>query len=76
MYHSKKKMMDGGKMKKRTTMKHGGTHDGNASARREKMKEGGMKKTARTKANMGRMMYKKGGKAGMYKEDMPKAKPC
>ena len=57
MYNSKKKMKK----------------DGNASARREPMQYGGMKKTARTKANMGRMMYKNG---GMYKEDMPKAKPC
>ena len=57
MYNSKKKMKK----------------DGNASARREPMQYGGMKKTARTKANMGRMMYKDG---GMYKEDMPKAKPC
>ena len=66
MHHGKKKMMGGGKMEK----------DGNALARREPMMSGGMKKTARTKTNMGRMMYKKGGKAGMYKEDMPKAKPC
>jgi len=48
------------KNKKRTMYKHGGSHDGNALAKRKK-------------ANMGRMMYKDG---GMYKEDMPKAKPC
>ena len=59
MYGMKRnKKTDGGKMKK----------DGNASARRETMMDGGMQKAARTKANMGRTMYKDGG--------MPKAKPC
>ena len=63
MEHKRKKMGHG-KMVQR---------DGNALARREPMTYGGMRK----KANMGRMMYNSGGKAnGMYKEDMPKAKPC
>ena len=45
--------------------------------KREKKMKGEMVKKPREKANMGRMMYKSGGKAnGMYKEDMPKAKPC
>ena len=54
--YGKKKMMNGGKMKK----------DGNASARREPMMHGGMKKMK----GGGRIMY---GHAG---EVMPKAKPC
>ena len=41
--------------------------------KREKKMKGEMVKKPREKANMGRMMYKDG---GMYKEDMPKAKPC
>ncbi len=57
---------DGGKMKK----------DGNAAARREPMMDCGMQKTARTKANMGRMMYNKGGQPEYKSGDMPKAKPC
>jgi len=40
--------------------------DGNASARRETMMDGGMSK--KKMMNGGRMMYKDGG--------MPKAKPC
>jgi|TARA_R110000850_G_scaffold262474_1_gene391086 hypothetical protein len=56
----------GGKMKK----------DGNAAARREPMMDGGMQKAARTKANMGRMMYNKGGQPEYKSGDMPKAKPC
>ena len=51
---------------KRKKMKHGGTHDGNASARREKMMYGGMKKMKG--GGMSRTMLKDGG--------MPKAKPC
>ena len=67
MYHSKKKMTHGGKIKK----------DGNALARREPMMSGGMGMKKKPMKGGGRMMYKKGGKAnGMYKEDMPKAKPC
>ena len=67
MYGMKRnKKTDGGKMKK----------DGNASARRETMMDGGMQKTARTKANMGRMMYKNGGQPEYKSGDMPKAKPC
>jgi hypothetical protein len=67
-YKKREKKMDGGKMKK----------NGNASARRETMMDGGMQKSTRKKANMGRMMYNKGGKAQPeYKSgDMPKAKPC
>ena len=41
--------------------------------KRMKKMDGGMKNAKRTKANMGRMMYKDG---GMYKEDMPKGRPC
>ena len=42
--------------------------------RQKKMKGEMVEKTSkRKKANMGRTMYKDG---GMYKEDMPKAKPC
>ena len=67
MYGMKRnKKTDGGKMKK----------DGNASARRETMMDGGMQKAARTKANMGRMMYKNGGQPKYKSGDMPKAKPC
>ena len=56
MYHSKKKMTHGGKMK----------NNGNASARREPMMYGGMKKMKG--GGMTRTMLKDGG--------MPKAKPC
>ena len=59
-------MMGGGKMKK----------DGNALARREPMMSGGMGMKKKPMEGGGRIMYKKGGIAGMYKEDMPKAKPC
>ena len=45
--------------------------DGNASARREQMQYGGVGKKKMTGG--GRTMYKNG---GMYKEEMPKAKPC
>ena len=47
-------------MKKRYGMKHGGSHDGNALARREKFGMGGygMK---RKQAAMGRYMYGHGG---------------
>ena len=50
--------------------------DGNASARRETMMDGGMQKAARTKANMGSMRYKNGGQPKYKSGDMPKAKPC
>ena len=45
--------------------------------KREKKMDGGMQKDERKKANMGRMMYKKGGKAQPeYKSgDMPKCMP-
>ena len=43
---------------------------------REKKMNGGMQKAARTKANMGRMMYKNGGQPEYKSGDMPKAKPC
>ena len=60
MYHSKKKMTHGGKMK----------NNGNASARREPMMSGGMgmKKKPMKGGGMSRTMLKDGG--------MPKAKPC
>ena len=60
MYHSKKKMTHGGKMKK----------DGNALARREPMMSGGMGMKKKPMKGGGRMMYGHGG------EVMPKAKPC
>ena len=50
--------------------------NGNASARREPMMYGGMQKSSRKKANMGRMMYNKGGQPEYKSGDMPKAKPC
>ena len=54
------------KSKKRMMYKDGGIKkDGNASARREPMMYGGM--------GMKKKPMKNG---GMYKEEMPKAKPC
>ena len=50
--------------------KHGGSHDGNASARREPMQYGGMGMKKKPMKGGGRMMYGHGG------EVMPKAKPC
>jgi len=48
--------------------------------KRKKMMDGGMDKAERKQANMGRMMYNKGGKAGMQPSyssgEMPKAKRC
>ena len=63
---------------KRKKMGHGNIvqKDGNASARREPMTYGGMGMKKKPMEGGGRIMYKKGGIAGMYKEDMPKAKPC
>jgi len=49
--YGKKKMMNGGKMKK----------DGNASARREPMMYGGMGMKKKPMKGGGRMMYKDGG---------------
>jgi hypothetical protein len=67
MYGMKRnKKTNGGKMKK----------NGNASARRETMMDGGMQKSTRKKANIGRMMYNKGGQPEYKSGDMPKAKPC
>ena len=67
-YKKREKKMDGGgNMQKQL---------GNAAARREKAMDGGMQKAARTKANMGRMMYNKGGQPEYKSGDMPKAKPC
>ena len=60
MYHSKKKMTHGGKIKK----------DGNALARREQMMSGGMGMKKKPMKGGGRIMYGHGG------EVMPKAKPC
>jgi hypothetical protein len=54
------------KSKKRMMYKDGGMKkNGNASARREQMQYGGM--------GMKKKPMKNG---GMYKEEMPKAKPC
>ena len=65
-YKKREKKIGGGNMQK----------DGNAAARREKAMDGGMKKAARTKASMGRMMYSTGGQPEYKSGDMPKAKPC
>jgi len=57
------------KSKKRMMYKDGGMNkNGNASARRETMMDGGMGK--KKMVGGGRTMYKTGG------EVMPKAKPC
>jgi hypothetical protein len=63
------------KSKKRMMYKDGGIKDGNASARRETMMDGGMQKDERKKANMGRMMYKNGGQPEYKSGDMPKCMP-
>ena len=59
------KKINGGKMKK----------NGNASARRETMMDGGMQKDERKKANMGRMMYKNGTTKSGKKKINPKEQP-
>ena len=64
------------KKPKRKKMKHGGTHDGNASARREKMMYGGMSKKKMMGGGMpkqqmmggGRTMYGHGGIAALEKK--------
>ena len=50
--------------------------DGESQGSRSKNTYGGMQKAARTKANIGRMMYNKGGQPEYKSGDMPKAKPC
>jgi hypothetical protein len=45
------------------------------SKKRMMYKDGGMKKAARKKANMGRMMYKNGGQPEYKSGDMPKCMP-
>jgi hypothetical protein len=54
-------------MKKRMTYKHGGSHDGNALARREEK---------RMKKNMGGNTKNTYGHGGKVDGEMPKAKPC
>ena len=54
-------------MKKRMAYKHGGSHDGNALARREEK---------RMKKNIGGNTKNTYGHGGNVDGEMPKAKPC